>query len=151
MRSGRRDRPAESFYAQRTTNLSVAGGAAAWRNINFNVMQSDRTDGKIVFIPDSRFVFVAKENEMWHFSLAANWFTSAAVNDLLAVGGWAPTIGTFAVETYYASAVSATYYLAGSVTLPFKPGETFYPQAYSGNATDNGLGTLTFCSGVRVA
>lgn len=156
MRRRARDTRDESFLARRTaasTGVQPPTGGA-WRNITFDTLVFDQTDGKVLYVPNTSFVLQAREPSVWHISVAVFFSVAPAVNDQLGVGVQHSRHGTIGLSIFLAPNTTAGAFVsAGSISLPFLPGDTLTPIAYSANATDNNVGgsNLTACSGVRVA
>lgn len=135
--------------AHRTSAGTYAGAGAAFRALLFDVMQSDETDGKIVFIPESRFLFVAKEREVWHFSLVVGLSTALASGETVIATLQHPAFGLLQASMV-ANTATANYFPHLSVTWPLNPGDTVQPQIYSGSVGGNNPHAICEFTGCRV-
>lgn len=147
MRSSRRP---ESFLARRTISGTYAGAGAATRNLLFDVFQSDQTDGKIHFASESVFRFVAKERELWQFSLVVALSGNLIANESLYAILTHSVIGTIAEATYFAFGTSANYTPSCSAIVLLNAGDVVTPQIYSGVGSGNNPSPSCEFSGMRI-
>lgn len=155
MRFIRRDVRTESFYARRGstgTYVPTSGGGlgAGARPLLFDLLQSDKTDGKIAFIPETLFRITAKDYETWCVQLIVSLAANSSGANYICPYLTGP--GSQARNLAILTAVAATnnYVVPGEIIIALNPGESLSPALNSDNATNNNPSSACIFSGYRI-
>lgn len=155
MRSRRRDRRNEAFYARRTTSgtyvpLSGGGLGVGARRLLFDAMQYDGTDGKIIFVPESVFRLTAKETETWCVQVIVAMVAASAGANYICPYLFGPGAQVRNLAILGAVASTNNYTVMGELVVTLNPGESLEPGINSDNATNNNPSSSCIFSGYRV-
>lgn len=152
MRSRASDRRGEAFFAMRNLNATYQTGTGAGaRRLYFDALQTDRTNGKLLYVSEARFVFTAAEYETWCFQLAVQLVGTSVSPDYICPYLFGPGSQARNLAIQTATVSSTAYKACGELVVVLNPGDTIEPGLNSINATNNNPSSACYFSGYRVA